>query len=69
MSAAGGPVTATSKGHDERSRLRRGTPRDGRVIALFGPRADLIGWEAVHEGRPSARLLGRVRHFAGVAAR
>ena len=49
--------------------LRRGTPRDGRVIALFGPRPDLIGWEAVHEGRPSARLLGRVRHFPGVGAR
>jgi hypothetical protein len=39
------------------------------VIALFGLRPDLIGWEAVHEGRPSARLLGRVRHFPGVAAR
>jgi hypothetical protein len=39
------------------------------VIALFGLRPDLVGWEAVHEGRPSARLLGRVRHFPGVAAR
>ena len=29
----------------------------------------LVGWEAVHEGRPSARMLGRVRHFPGVAAR
>jgi hypothetical protein len=49
--------------------LRRGAPRDGKVIALFGPRPDLVGWEAVHEGRPSARLLGRVRHFPGVGAR
>jgi hypothetical protein len=48
--------------------LRRGDPRDGRVIALFGPRPDLVGWEAVHEGRPSTRLLGRVRQFPGVAA-
>ena len=49
--------------------LKRGAPRDGRVIALFGPRPDLVGWETVHEGRPSARLLRRVRHFPGVSAR
>lgn len=49
--------------------LQRGEPREGRVIVLFGPRPDLVGWEAVHEGRPSAKLLGRVRHFPGVRAR
>jgi hypothetical protein len=49
--------------------LRKGALRDGTVIALFGPRPDLLGWEAVHEGRPSAGLLGRVRRFPGLAAR
>ena len=44
--------------------LRPGPRRDGRVIVLFGLRPDLVGWEAVHEGRPSEELLGRVRHLA-----
>lgn len=43
---------------------RPGPPRDGRVIVLFGARPDLLGWEATHEGRPSAELLGRVRPLA-----
>lgn len=41
--------------------LRRGPARDGRVIVLFGRRPDLVGWEAVAEGRPDPRLLRRVR--------
>jgi hypothetical protein len=41
--------------------LRRGPGRDGRVVVLFGRRPDLLGWEAVAEGRPDPRLLGRVR--------
>lgn len=49
--------------------LREAEPRDGEVIVLFGPRPDLVGWEAVHEGRPSAGLLRRVRHFPGVGSR
>jgi hypothetical protein len=41
--------------------LRPGPRRDGRVLVLFGARPDLLGWEAVHEGRPSEHLLRRVR--------
>lgn len=48
--------------------LRKAEPRDGEVIVLFGPRPDLVGWEAVHEGRPSVDLLGRVRHFPALRA-
>jgi hypothetical protein len=33
------------------------------VIVLFGARPDLVGWEAVYEGRPSDELVSRVRHF------
>lgn len=40
-----------------------GPPRGARTIVLYGRRPDLVGWEAVYEGRPSARLLERVRHF------
>jgi hypothetical protein len=35
--------------------------RDGRVLVLFGARPDVVGWEAVYEGRPSEELLSRVR--------
>ena len=42
---------------------QRGPVRDGTVIALFGPRPDLVGWAATIEGRPSEQLLANVRHF------
>ncbi len=44
--------------------VQPGAPRDGRVIVLFGPRPDFVGWPASIEGRPSEDLLPRVRHFA-----
>ena len=43
--------------------LRHGPRHDGRVVVLFGPRPELVGWEAVYEGRPSERLLPRVRRL------
>jgi hypothetical protein len=43
--------------------LHPGPRRDGRVLVLFGARPDVVGWEAVYEGRPSDELLSRVRHF------
>jgi hypothetical protein len=49
--------------------LRRGPGRDGRVIVLFGARPDLLGWEAVYQGRPSDLLLRRVRHLGHARAR
>ncbi|MGH7270686.1 MAG: RES domain-containing protein [Polyangiaceae bacterium] len=39
------------------------TARNGRVLVLFGPRPDLVGWQVVSEGRPSERLLALVRHL------
>lgn len=44
--------------------LRPGPRRDGRVLVLFGVRPDLVGWEAVHQGRPSEKLVTRVRPLA-----
>ena len=41
--------------------LQPADPRDGRVIVLFGPQADLIGWRVVDGGRPSPDLLARIR--------
>jgi hypothetical protein len=38
-------------------------PRDGKVIVLFGPRPDLIGWQVVEAGRPDPDSLARVRHL------
>ena len=43
--------------------LRSGPDRDGKVIALFGSRPDLVGWLAAKEGRPGAELLAAVQHF------
>ena len=42
--------------------LQPGTPRDGTMYVLFGARPSVTGWRAA-EGRPSADLLPRVRHF------
>jgi RES domain-containing protein len=44
--------------------LQPGPLRDERVLVLFGPRPDLIGWAACHQGRPRADLLPRVRPLA-----
>jgi hypothetical protein len=46
-----------------RGGLHPAPPRNGTVAVLFGPRPDLVGWAAVHEGRPRADLLTKVRHF------
>ena len=43
--------------------LHPGPRRDGVVIVLLGARPDVVGWEAVYEGRPSDELLSRVRHL------
>ena len=43
--------------------LRPAASRDGRVIAMFGRRPDLVGWAAAYEGRPAADLLRRVHHL------
>ena len=43
--------------------MRPGPDRDGTVIALFGPRPDLVGWAAAAEGRPDEALLASVSHF------
>jgi hypothetical protein len=39
------------------------TPRDGLTIVVFGSTADLPGWMAADEARPSTDLLERVHHY------
>ena len=43
--------------------VRPGPPRHGVTIVLFGPRPDLVGWQATASGGPAPELLRRVRHF------
>jgi len=43
--------------------VRPGPDRDGRTLALFGPRPDLVGWPATVSGRPGADILRKVRYF------
>ena len=38
--------------------------RDGVVIVVFGPSAEMVGWLAADAARPSAELLERVRHYS-----
>jgi hypothetical protein len=40
---------------------RPGPDRDGRAVVLFGPRPDVLGWQAAAAGRPHDRLLPAVR--------
>ncbi len=48
--------------HTDRG-LRRAQGWSGGIIATFGPRPDLEGWQVCAEGRPNVRLLSSVRHF------
>jgi hypothetical protein len=38
------------------------SPRDGRVLVLFGP-CDAVGWPAVEAGAPPPAVLPLVRYF------
>jgi hypothetical protein len=44
--------------------LQPGSPRDGQVIVIFGPRPNLTGWPAARDGRPGEEVLLHVRHFS-----
>ena len=52
-----------ARGHRTHRGLQPGPYRDGRVVVLFGPRPDLVGWCATAAGRPREDLLPRVRHY------
>jgi len=52
---------ATASGFRVDLGLQPAPARQERVMVLFGPRSDLVGWAACHEGRPRADLLPRVR--------
>jgi len=43
--------------------LQPAAERDGFVLAVFGPRPDLVGWAVALAGHPRADLLARVRHL------
>lgn len=43
--------------------VREHTPRDGNVIVIFGPPADLVGRIAADAASPAADLLPRVNHY------
>ena len=43
--------------------LHPAAERDGFVLAIFGPRPDLVGWPATFAGRPRSDLLAHVRQL------
>jgi hypothetical protein len=43
--------------------LIEASPREGRTLALFGPRPELRGWVCVEAGRPNARVLELVNQL------
>jgi len=58
-------LPGTPSGFKTVGRLRPGPRRRERVLVLFGPRPDLVGWAACHVGRPRRDLLPRVRLLGG----
>ncbi len=50
----------TAGGHRVETGLREGTPADGHVYVLFGPRFEATGWMIVDRGRPPAEVLPMV---------
>ena len=51
---------ATPSGWRVQSGLQPGRPRQERIVVLFGPRPDLVGWATCSTGRPRDDLLPRV---------
>jgi hypothetical protein len=43
--------------------VHRAGERDGMVIVLFGPPANVVGWIAADAGYPQVELLQRVHHY------
>ena len=43
--------------------LQHALARDGIVLAVFGPRPDMVGWAAAFPGRPRSDLLTLVRRL------
>ena len=43
--------------------LIEASARDGRTLALLGPRPELRGWACMDAGRPAARVLGLVNQL------
>jgi len=56
-------VAGGARGQLVRKELVEAPARDGRTLALFGPRPDVRGWACTDVGRPSARVLALVNHF------
>lgn len=38
-------------------------PQDGRVVVIFGPPRDIVGWIVAGDAHPTEDVLARVRHF------
>ena len=56
-------VAGGARGQLVRRELVEAPARDGRTLALFGPRPDVRGWACAEDGRPTARLLALVNHL------
>jgi hypothetical protein len=56
-------VVGGARGQLVRRELVEAPARDGRTLALFGPRPDVRGWACADAGRPTTRVLALVNHF------
>ncbi len=57
-------IDGTSSGFRTGGGLRPAAARTERVLVLFGPRPDLVGWVACAVGRPRPDRLARVQHLS-----
>lgn len=63
LAASAALKPATAGGWRIAHGMGRASPRDGKVIALFGRRPDLRGWLATENGHPQPSLVTAVRHL------
>ena len=56
-------VPTQARGWRVEGGLHAGPRRDGRVVVLYGPRPELVGWRAGIQARPDAELLSKIRYL------
>jgi hypothetical protein len=56
-------VATQARGWRVQGGLQAGPGRDGRVVVLYGPRPEIVGWRAGAQAGPHAELLSKVRYL------
>jgi len=63
MAISAALVPTGARGWRVQRGLQPGPGRDGRVVVLYGPHPELVGWRAGAQARPHAELLRKIRYL------